>query len=91
MTTVSRFEASGHVVQCELAGEAVLLDTQGGLYFGLDEIGTKIWSMASVGRTEAEICDSIEKEYDVQREQLELDVRRLLSELSERRLIVQIN
>jgi hypothetical protein len=91
MTSMSRFEASDHVVQCELAGEAVLLDTQEGLYFGLDEIGTKIWSMATSGLTEAEVCDCIEAEYDVQRRHLEMDVRRLLSELSERRLLVPIN
>jgi hypothetical protein len=90
MTSMSRFEAASHVVQCELAGEAVLLDTKGGLYFGLDEVGTKIWSMATSGVTVADICNRIESEYHVQRERLEADVRRLLAELSERNLIVQI-
>jgi hypothetical protein len=91
MNSMLRFEASAHVVQCELAGEAVLLDTHEGIYFGLDEIGTMIWSMATSGRTEAEICDRIETEYNVQRSQLEPDVHLLLSELSERRLIVPVN
>jgi hypothetical protein len=91
MASMSRFEVSGYVVHCELAGEAVLLDTQAGLYFGLDEIGTTIWSMVSSGRTEAEICDCIAAEYEVGRARLESDVRRLLADLSKRRLIVPIS
>jgi len=60
------------VVACEgnisydLAGEAAVLDFKSGMYYGLDEVGARIWKLIAELRTVGEICDVILAEYDVE-------------------------
>jgi hypothetical protein len=75
---------------CTVADEVVLLDQKAGLYFGLDPVGTRIWSLVTEGRTEAEICDRLETEFDVARDRLDADVAALLLDLSARGLIEMV-
>lgn len=69
------------------AGESlVLLDVDSGLYFSLDEVGYRIWSLCD-GRTVGEIVDAICGEYDVDRARVESDALDLLRELSAEALV----
>lgn len=72
----------------DLGGEAVLLDLESGCYYGLDEIGTRIWSLleshSDLDRLEEELCG----EYDVGRENLRADLRTFVRTLTERGLLV---
>ena len=54
------------VMSCKVAEETVLLDMNSGVYFGLNPIGTSIWSTLSSPRSIAEIRDTLLKEYDVE-------------------------
>ena len=38
-----RFSISSEVLSQEVNGETVLLDLEGECYFGLNEVGTRIW------------------------------------------------
>lgn len=71
----------------EFDGEWVVLDLQGGNYFGLDDIGGKVWSHLSTGRSPEEIASLLAPEYDVSEAQLLRDVRVLVDELLERNLV----
>jgi Coenzyme PQQ synthesis protein D (PqqD) len=70
-----------------LAGEVVILDVDKGVYFGLADVGTLIWSLLQTPRRVSEIVDRIVGEYDVPREVAEADVRALLADLADRDLI----
>ena len=75
------------VIYAELEDEAVLLQVDRGIYFGLDETGTRIWQLLSDGRSQAEIVDVLLAEYDADPATLRADVRALLEHLSAQGLI----
>ena len=72
----------------EIDKECVLLDLGSGTYFGLNEVGTRIWNLLLDGRSEDDIVQTIAEEYDSDAGTIRADVRRLLSELESRKLIV---
>ena len=81
------FNISQEVLSQEVNGETVLLDLDGESYFGLNEVGTRIWQLIQSGQTVAETLKTLSDEYDVSREQLETDVSELLDKLSEAGLV----
>jgi coenzyme PQQ synthesis protein D (PqqD) len=68
-------------VSCDLAGEAAILNIKSGLYYGLDPVGARIWSLMQEPRPVAEIQDAIASEYDVEPERCALDLAELLQKL----------
>ena len=71
----------------EVGGETVLLDLESEQYFGLDEIGTRIWALLGEGRSSEDIVAVLLDEYDVDRARLAADVRELLGALLDAGLI----
>ncbi|MEZ4296436.1 MAG: PqqD family protein [Polyangiaceae bacterium] len=83
-TKISRSEG---VLSRVLDGEAVLLDTQGGAYFGLNAVGTRAWELIGAGTTRAALIDALLAEHEVTRDILERDVDDLLRGLADRKLV----
>jgi len=75
------------VICRELSGETVLLNLESGVYYGLDAVGTRIWQLILQGCTIANVCDTMIKEYDVERDVLHADVMRLVGELREQGIV----
>jgi hypothetical protein len=87
LTDDSRFSAVDDLVYSELDGEVVLLHLKSGVYYGLDEVGSRIWSLLRESRTLKEILETLLHDYDVSPRQCEDDLRALLSRLWEAGLI----
>lgn len=85
--SVHRLTPSPAVISAALDGEAVLLNTETGLYIGLDPVGTRIWELLGEGITGPELFDRLLDEYDVERERLQADLAAFLSELAELGLV----
>lgn len=83
----TRFRPGGEVAYASEGGRTVLLDHARGEYFGLDEVGSRIWELIRERRDLGGIIDSLQAEYEVDPEILAADVRGLLMELCIRRLI----
>lgn len=83
----SRLIPAKHVVSTVHGTRTVLLDSRSGRYYGLDEVGSRIWSLARAGFTLTTIADKLAQEYDAPVEQLQEDVRGFLSELKQSRLM----
>ena len=81
------FNVSDDVLSQEVNGETVLLDLEGESYFGLNEVGTRIWQLFQSGQTVAEMLNTLSDEYDVSLEQLESDVGKLLDKLTDAGLV----
>ena len=81
------FRMPGHVIMREIAGEAVLLDLEKGMYYGLNEVGVEIWKLVEEGRTPAETVDALTGEFEVDAETLMSDLVALLSDLVEAGLV----
>ena len=85
---MSTFHISEGVVFRELDGEAVLLNLDSGMYFGLDQIGTRIWQLLEAHGRIDPILDALGEEYDVAPDTLRKDVGDLLAALTDKGLIV---
>ena len=83
----SRVVVSDEQVHTSLGDEAVILGLGDGVYYGLDAVGARVWSLLATPRQVSEIVDVVTEEFDVGREGCAHDVLELLGELAERRLI----
>ena len=75
------------VMARQVGEETVILDLASGTYFGLDPVGSRIWTLLSEGKTLGETCDAMLDEFEVERGHLERDVADLLDKLAGQGLI----
>ena len=87
-TLESRLRTAPDVLFRDLGREGVLLDLASGSYFGLDEVGTRIWQLVAGGETLAAALAVLAAEYDAPEEKVCEDLLRLVDELLESRLLV---
>jgi hypothetical protein len=67
----------------EIGGEGVILDLASSTYFGLDEVGVRLWQLLQVNPDLQAACDTLLSEYEVESAQLEQDVLKLVAQLDE--------
>ena len=72
----------------ELPGEVIFLDEKSASYWGLSEVGLRVWTLVQQPRTILQIVDTLETEYDIGRRQCERDVLELISDMAEKGLVV---
>lgn len=75
----------------DLGGEAVVLDPNSGRYYGLNELGARIFELARKPRTVERIMSTLLQEYDVEAEKLKGDLLTFLHEMEQRQLIEATN
>ena len=80
--------ASSAVVAAELEDEAVLLNVETGLYFGLDAVASEVWKLLEQGATEHDICERVLSEFDADPSQLQADLSAFLDQLVEHALVL---
>ena len=71
----------------DLDGEAVLLETVTGRYYGLDEVGTRMWSLLQAHGDSEAVCRALCAEYDVSEVRLREDLAQLIAALAARGLL----
>jgi hypothetical protein len=71
----------------ELQGEAVILDINSGVYYGLNQVGASIWNLIQVPKTVKEIKDALLAEYEVDPQACETDILVLIEDLASKGLI----
>lgn len=72
-----------------IAGETVIIDLSGGLYFSLDPVGTRVWELLSQGASIREIVAQMHAEYDVLQDTLERDIVMLGDTLLAKSLVIE--
>jgi hypothetical protein len=87
LSTSSVVTAAKDQVSSDLAGETILLSMQTAMYYGLDEVGSRIWELVRAPIRVSEIRDTIAREYEVDVDRCEADVLGFLSELATKGLI----
>ena len=75
------------VVFRNLEGEAVLVHLKAGIYFGLDEVGTRIWEWIGEHGQLGAVLDAIVANFEVSKEQAREDLVRLIEQLLENDLV----
>lgn len=79
--------ASDEVLAAEFATEFVLLDPRDGVYYGLADVGKRIWTLLQTPVAIRTVCDAVVREYDVDAGRCLDDVRTLVRELADRGLV----
>lgn len=74
----------------ELDGEAVLLATGSGKYFGLNEVGTRMWTLLRQHGEVESACRALLQEYDVPEARLREDLVHFVDTLAIRGLIERV-
>jgi len=88
LTLDASLSQNPEVVSREVEGELVLLDLESATYFGLNHVGSRVWTLVGELGSLRKVCESMEREYAVSREQLERDVLSLARELRDKGLLV---
>ena len=81
------FKASSNHLYSEIAEEAVILNLESGVYYGLNEVGVDIWQWLQQPQTTESLLNLLLQEYDVTPEQAKQDLEAILQEMSAAKLI----
>ena len=83
--TVSRSSvvvAAKKQISTDLGGEAVILELESGAYYGLNDVGTRIWDLIQQPKTVNDIRDAILEEYEVEPDRCERELLGILEDLA---------
>ena len=69
------------LLTAEVDGELMAMSVERGTCYGLDAIGTRIWSLLAEPRTVDELCAALLAEYDVDPGQCRSDLVSLLDDM----------
>lgn len=79
------------VLSRDLQGEAVILNLNTGLYFGLDPVGTRIWQLIEAHQSLQKVLDAMIEEYEVGQAQCAEDLLSFVTKTLEKRLVEVCN
>ena len=79
--------ATPNQLSSELGGEAIILNMASGVYYGLNEVGARVWELVQQPRSLAELHSMLLEEYDVQPEVCKRDLVKIISMLQDARLV----
>ncbi len=82
-----RVSIPDNVLFRELEGESVILDLDSEQYFGLDEVGTRMWQLITEADSIGATIDELVAEYDVEAEVLREDLSELIDTLVDKGLL----
>lgn len=83
----SRLTPAKHVVSTMHGTRTVLLDSRSGHYYGLDEVGSRIWYLAEAGFVPSSIAEKLAEEYDAPADRLQRDVEEFITGLKDSQLL----
>ncbi|MCL4394694.1 MAG: PqqD family protein [Chloroflexi bacterium] len=83
----SKISIAENVLFREIDGESVILNLKTGKYFGLDEVGTRMWTHLAEHHQVEPALAGLAQEYQVDQEQLKRDLLELVDKLAAQELI----
>jgi hypothetical protein len=81
---------AAHVVSTVHGTRTVLLDVRTGHYWGLDDVGSRIWTLANEGLASVEIAERLAEEYEAPVDDLVRDVTVFLDGLAKSKLMRRV-
>ena len=80
LTMTQKISVPQDILVQDLGGESVLLNLQNEKYFGLDDIGTRMWQCVTAEESIQAAYDLLLAEYQVEPEQLHQDLQTLIEQ-----------
>lgn len=75
------------VLASDFGAEQVILNLRDGVYYGLQDVGARIWQLLQRPTTVPAMRTALASEYDVDPERCERDLRALIADLAARGLV----
>jgi hypothetical protein len=79
--------ASSKQVSCPLGEESAILNLKNSVYYGMNAVGTRVWTLLKEPKKVADVRDAIVDEYDVDAGRCGRDVLALLEQMRDEGLI----
>jgi Coenzyme PQQ synthesis protein D (PqqD) len=86
-TLDAAFRIPDEVIFRELDGEAVVLNLDTGIYFGLDAVGTRIWRLLEERKPLKAVLDTLIDEYEAPPDRLQRDLLAFVERLDDKGLL----
>ena len=87
VTLASQVEIPKDVLFRDLGSEAIVLNVRTGVYYGLNDTGTRMWNVLSQHAGVEQAYRMLLAEYDVANDRLRHDLLELIGQLAERGLV----
>ncbi len=83
-----RYSVNPACTVANLGEETVLLNSESGVYFSLNEVGGFIWErLSEEARTYEDLVDSVMAEYDTDEAACRKDIQDILEEMEKEKLV----
>jgi hypothetical protein len=79
--------AASEQVSCPLGEESAILNLKNSMYYGMNPVGTRIWTLLKEPRSVEQLRDALLNEYDVDAALCERDLLDLLGKMKSEGLI----
>jgi Coenzyme PQQ synthesis protein D (PqqD) len=79
--------AASEQVSCPLGEESAILNLKNSMYYGMNPVGTRIWTLLKEPRSVQQLRDALLNEYDVDAALCERDLLDLLGKMKSEGLI----
>lgn len=79
------------LISSQIDNEIVMLSIENGKYYGLNSVGSHIWTLLEIPRSVEELCQTLMQNFEVSQEQCEQDVLTFLNTLATDNLVKFVN
>lgn len=80
-TIAIKYQVSSNHLYSEIGDEAVILDLDSGVYYGLNDVGVDIWKLLQQPQTKESILKSLLEKYEVSVDLAGKDLESILKEM----------
>ena len=87
LSYTSTVVATSQQVSCDLSDEATILCLKNGKYYGLSQVGARIWELLAEKKTVQEVHSTLVQEYEVDAQECRRDLLNILQELNAEGLV----
>jgi hypothetical protein len=88
MSDATLIVAARDVMAADFSPDVVLLNLQDGVYYGLEDVGARVWTLLQSPMTIGAVCDAIVAEFDVDPARGAREVRAFIQQLIDHRLVM---
>jgi hypothetical protein len=81
ITASTTLVATPDLLTAEFGAEVIVLNLQDGIYYGLDDVGARVWTLLQSPVSVANVIEAVLLDYDVNPADCERDIRLLVDDL----------
>ena len=82
---------SSGLIASDLDGETVMMSLEQGEYYGMKEVGSRIWSLLAAPICVSDLCSNLMEEYEIDADTCLADVLAFLNELYREKLLLVVD